>query len=59
MLALLEEKLPQNQFRSGLERERYWCAVEHASEDQRSDDIFGRMNVVQAGAYGLGKSRKH
>ena len=59
MRALLEEKLPHNQFRSVLERERYWRAVEHASKDQRSDDIFECMKVVQAGAYRLGKSQKH
>lgn len=48
---------PRNLFKSQREREEYWRAA--SGMPPKGDDIFDRNIVLNGGAYGLGKNRKH
>jgi len=54
LYGLVENK---NMFKSSKEREEYWR--EKSGVLEKGDDIFDRGLTLQAGAYGLGKNRKH
>lgn len=58
MLALIGLSQPVNMFKTNKEREHYW-REKMGVISEASEDLFDRAKVLNGGAYGLGKSRKH
>jgi ssDNA-binding Zn-finger/Zn-ribbon topoisomerase 1 len=54
-----ECKTLSNKFKSNRERELFWNKMCGPETEEPSNDIFSKNVVLNGGAYGLGKSRKH
>ena len=56
---MLGESPPASMFKSNRAREAYWRSRDLDPSSEESTDLFERTKVLQGGAYGLGKNRKH